>query len=701
MVKRLNLLGWVITIAVGVSFIAGTWLSVRQNILIQEILIVRPDNLDDFAIGQMQRQLLLFQTQLKPVIITGKVEDPENLDLHWDLVMSKLDVLVRGVNADALENNPFLVPTFKTLLDAVKESDRLYPRLKENPARIAPQLDEKINLAVDASQELYGEAYNTVLRWHINLNKSLRRVQLDGLVIDGMFIFLVAMLMLIIWRSMKYKLNEAYQLNEELKQSEERFRNLVEGSIQGVKIHRGGAPLFANQTFADIFGYSSPEAIMAMASTEKLSHPDDQARLRTYYLARMRGEPVPDRYEYKGIRKDGKVIWLECYARKVYWEGEFAVQTTVYDITERKAAESALVVAKETAIRATRIKDKFVSLVAHDLRAPISSQMLMLDVLKSMQGSSSQTEEVKEFCRAIETKNQSMLEMIDDLLKISRLQSGEIRPEKKIVESSMLSAVLYDMKPLSDKKGIQLVDEIPENFRLHADPNLFREVLANLISNAIKFCNPQGRVTLGVADNDAPTIMVWNTGAGVDERLGVDLFKHEVKTTSQGTAGELGTGLGLPLCHDIIQAHGGRMWFENRQEGGCAFFVQLPSVRPTVMVVSEDQSTLKVLTQELETFQLEVSPLEPGKNGEKGKSEVMESPPDLLIFDIRADNNGASKILSQFQTDDRMGLIPLVVTAAKGEMTSREAMYNLGADAFLPRPYSMDELKACLRRFVL
>jgi len=120
-----------------------------------------------------------------------------------------------------------------------------------------------------------------------------------------------------------------------------RFRNLIEGSLQGVLIHRNHKPLFVNREWASIHGYS-PETILQMDSVVPLIAPHDRERMIEYKDARLQGETAPVSYEYQGVRKDGSLIWLENRVMIVEWDGEPAIQTIIVDISERKRAETAL-----------------------------------------------------------------------------------------------------------------------------------------------------------------------------------------------------------------------------------------------------------------------------------------------------------------------------------------------------------------------
>lgn len=142
-------------------------------------------------------------------------------------------------------------------------------------------------------------------------------------------------------------ITERKQIEEDLRDSEERFRHLIEGSIQGVCIAQGFQPLFMNQAYATIFGYRTPDEILRRGTLVPLVAPHERERLRHYQEALLRGEEAPSHYEYQGYHKDGAIMWLESRVRVINWRGTQAIQATTVDITERKRAEAALYKAKD------------------------------------------------------------------------------------------------------------------------------------------------------------------------------------------------------------------------------------------------------------------------------------------------------------------------------------------------------------------
>ena len=135
---------------------------------------------------------------------------------------------------------------------------------------------------------------------------------------------------------------------------------------------------------------------------------------------------------------------------------------------------------------------------------------------------------------------------------------------------------ISNLSHLAKHKGIVLINNVPEEMQLYADSALLGEVIQNLASNAIKFCHRGDRVTFYQPDDRECTLAVADTGVGMSQEKIGKLFRVEEKTSTPGTAGEQGTGFGLPFSHDIIVAHGGDLFVESVEGEGSIFFVQLP-----------------------------------------------------------------------------------------------------------------------------
>ena len=234
--------------------------------------------------------------------------------------------------------------------------------------------------------------------------------------------------------------------------------------------------------------------------------------------------------------------------------------------------------AREKAESATALKDKFVSLVAHDMRSPFSSILVFAQTLEESQDPPLPPHQ-RELAAGILTRGRQVVLMVDELLTLNRLQTGKITPEVMPFSPRMMVDEVFLLKHLADEKGIRLENRVADGLVWHGDQRLLYQVIQNLVTNAIKFCRPGDTVT--VFSPDDQTLSVRDTGVGIEPAFLPNLFNPEVKTTAPGTAGEPGTGMGLPLCHEIIAVHKGRLWVEPNPGGGSVFSFTLPPTPTT------------------------------------------------------------------------------------------------------------------------
>ncbi|WP_164516685.1 PAS domain S-box protein [Minwuia thermotolerans] len=167
-----------------------------------------------------------------------------------------------------------------------------------------------------------------------------RRVENDAIAhfsIDGKPVFNRAGAF-IGYRGVGREISHLVEMERRVAESDRRFRDIIEGSLQGVMVHVDGRIVFANPKMAEILGYENHEELLELASIHELFWPEERSRLEGYRQARLMGEPAPEEYELRAMRRDGSMIWVENRARTIEWEGRLAVQATIYDITERKKA---------------------------------------------------------------------------------------------------------------------------------------------------------------------------------------------------------------------------------------------------------------------------------------------------------------------------------------------------------------------------
>ena len=240
----------------------------------------------------------------------------------------------------------------------------------------------------------------------------------------------------------------------------------------------------------------------------------------------------------------------------------------------RREVEEELRKAKETAESATRLKDKFLSLAAHDLGGPLIWMGAALQRIHDEVARPGQEKTLK-YVETVQSSMGRMKALVTSLLNVGRFKTGKIIPHLAMIDArDMATKELALIAPFAEGENVRLVNEVAEGAALCADPELLAEVIQNLLSNAIKFSSPGMSVRIL---NPAPGMLaVEDEGSGIAPEHAEKLFRYEEFFSTPGTAGEKGTGLGLPLCHDIIQAHGGELMVKSELGKGSRFTVRLP-----------------------------------------------------------------------------------------------------------------------------
>ncbi len=390
-----------------------------------------------------------------------------------------------------------------------------------------------------------------------------------------------------------------------LKESEERFKEVYENSTVGIyRTTPDGKVLMANPSFMKILGYDSFEHLTAANIEEesKISEYD-----RKGFKQILEQEKVIRDFKSTWRKKDGTLVYLRENA-KVYNDPDGRIsyyEGVVEDITERKKAEDALIKyiyelknSKETIEKSAQelkelnfklfrseeklkelnqSKDKFFSLISHDLRSPFNSVLGFSEILaESIEELS--VEEIKTFSSNIHVSLRNLYKLIENLLQWSSLQTGkfEFNPVQLNVYN-LCENVCALLKGNAMKKRINISNTIPFDLTIYADEFMIYSVFQNLISNAIKFTNPGGKVLIsGRADGDLSTMIVNDSGIGIPEKDVERLFKIDSNYSRLGTIGENGTGLGLVICKELIERNCGSIRIESELGKGSNFIFSLP-----------------------------------------------------------------------------------------------------------------------------
>ncbi len=375
-----------------------------------------------------------------------------------------------------------------------------------------------------------------------------------------------------------------------LRENEVQFRNLIAGSLQGVLIHRDGKALFANQAWADIFGYEGPDELLALPTVDVLKAEHERERLKAYSTARLRYGSAPERYEFEGVCKDGSAVWLENFVTVVEWQGAPAVQTTVVNITERKQAEDALAhssedlkIARDQAEAANRTKSEFLATMSHELRTPLNAIIGFSEIIKEETFGPVGSARYRNYADDINESGQHLLALINDILDLSKVESGTDKlHEENVSIPDLTHSVLRLVRQRAEKSGIELELDLGDDLPLlRVDERKLKQIFVNLLTNAVKFTDAGGKVTLKAwcrADSGF-VFQVIDTGVGIAPEDIPKALSQFGQIESQRNQTQEGTGLGLPLSKSLVELHGGSLDLQSRPGIGTTVTVRIPSVR--------------------------------------------------------------------------------------------------------------------------
>jgi PAS domain S-box-containing protein len=365
----------------------------------------------------------------------------------------------------------------------------------------------------------------------------------------------------------------------ELQRSEEKFRNVFEGSGIGMAIlSPDGQFTRANRVFCELLGYNANEIINT--NFRDITHPGDIEKSIKLTKELLSNEsPGNSLIEKRYINKKGEVIWaltsislMRDFERKPLY---FIVQ--VQDITKRKKNEEQLIQYAGELKNLNAAKDKFFSIISHDLRSPFNALLGITEYL-SQSYKDLNEEQIKNLVSDVYKTSQNVYNLILNLLEWSRLQLGKLEVQRSIINLADLGSEIINLyKENAKRKQIELVNNTTEEIFVFADKYMLNMILRNFVSNSIKFTHPGGRIEIkAIINGNNAEVSVLDNGIGISVENQRNLFRIDEQYRRDGTANEKGTGLGLILCKEFIEKNNGVLWVESEEGKGSRFSFTIP-----------------------------------------------------------------------------------------------------------------------------
>lgn len=369
-----------------------------------------------------------------------------------------------------------------------------------------------------------------------------------------------------------------------LSEAEKKYRAIVENAAGGIfQVTPEGLYLSVNPAMSRILGYENPEDVLrSVKNANKNVYVNANHRRKTIKTLNEKG--VVNNFEAQVYCKNGDVIWINENSRAVldnsnnilYYEG------SMEDITERKTVDLKLREAKIQSDLANRAKSEFLANMSHELRTPLNAIIGFSDIIKSETFGKVQPDSYLEYAKDIHTSGQNLLQIINEILDISKIEAGERYLNEGVLNTDdTLQSCLNILSSRADAGHVKIINSLDGVPNIIAEELAIKQVFMNLLSNAIKFTPEGGRIsiTYDLDHNTNLRISITDTGIGLDDqevRKALSPF-GQVQTTLNRS--NTGTGLGLTLVHSLLKLHGGRLELFSQKGIGTTATMILPKSR--------------------------------------------------------------------------------------------------------------------------
>lgn len=361
-----------------------------------------------------------------------------------------------------------------------------------------------------------------------------------------------------------------------LQESEEKYRNFFKTSKDCIFItSKEGEWLDMSDSSPEFFGYKDKEELKKV----KIPNSYENPAFREKYARKIENQGFTKNFAVNLLKKDGTVIntLITSVSIKNKKGKVIAFQGSIRDITAQKETEKALKESKKHLQELNIAKDKFFSIISHDLRSPFNSIIGFSEILYNETEAFSKAE-IKKMAENIYKTSQETYNLLNNLLEWSGSQTGRIKfnPDTLLIKDLIKSTInLFSDNAM--KKNIAVSVDIPEQTRVFADRNMIATVIRNLLSNAIKFTPEKGNIRIGAQDTGKfIEITIADTGVGIKKKDIEKLFRIDANFSTPGTANEKGTGLGLIICKEFIVKNNGDIRVESEIGKGSRFIISLP-----------------------------------------------------------------------------------------------------------------------------
>jgi two-component system, sensor histidine kinase and response regulator len=505
----------------------------------------------------------------------------------------------------------------------------------------------------------------------------------------------------------------------ELESSEERYRMLFQRSLAGVyQSTLEGALLDCNDAFSRMLGFGSREDCLKLAVSEHYSTPGD----RQLFLTKLTADGRVTDFENHLKRQDGSTLWiLESATLLESKDGASRViEGTVIDITQRKQAEGAMQSAVAAAASANRAKSEFLANMSHEIRTPMNGIIGMTELALGTELSAEQ----REYLEMVQVSADSLLTLLNDILDFSKIEARKLELDTMDFDlTHLLDDMIRPMGARAHQKGLELAYHVAPDIpvTLAGDPARLRQILTNLVSNAIKFTD-RGEVVLrarreSLMESQAVIhFSVTDTGIGIRADKQASIFEAFTQADASTTRRFGGTGLGLAIASNLVALMSGRIWLESQPGVGTTLHVTVPlEVRPDaqtrttpcdltelagmpVLVVDDNATNRWILGEILANWGMRPAVVDSGPAALRAMELAQKSdqPFPLVLLDYQMPGMNGLEVAERIRRTPDLPPTTLMLLSSVGQSAETERSRAVGLAASLVKPVRQSVLQAAI-----
>ncbi|MCP4130983.1 MAG: response regulator [bacterium] len=518
--------------------------------------------------------------------------------------------------------------------------------------------------------------------------------------------------------------------------SEKKYRGIFENALEGIfQVTPNGDFITINPALVKIFGYDSPEEFIASIGKAANLFWSDPLKLNRV-MSILQQEGYIRSFEQKARKKNGDIIHVSLNAHSVQDEKENVLyfEGNVEDISERKRLDE-FRLARDAAEASARAKSEFLANMSHEIRTPMNS---ILGFTELLEGEINDEQHV-EYLKAISTSGNLLLNLINDILDLTKIEAGKMELKTFPVNPySFFESIKQAFSSRIVQKDVDFILEIDPGLPLNLllDEVRLRQILFNLVGNAVKFTE-QGYIKLSVhasfpdtaGVNDAGlktlslTFSVKDSGIGISGHEKELIFESFKQQDGQSSAVYGGTGLGLSITRRLVEMMKGKITVESAINKGSTFFVTIENVaivdtaneqslmlpasgidssmislnRHKILLVDDTRSNRDLLRSWLAPRNADI--IEAG-NGETGIKHAREFNPDLILMDMKMPVMDGYEATRLIKNDPDLRHIPVIAITASAMKDQKQEILDTGCDGYLIKPVRKNDLFAEVLRFL-